>query len=70
MERILRREERESFVLTLAQYIYIFFLRSQEHQGRGWGAKSGIKTLSEQFGRGWAWLLKHEAGMEIENMAS
>lgn len=64
MERILRREERESFVLTLAQNIYIYF------QGRGWGAKSGIKTLSEQFGRGWAWLLKHEAGMEIENTPS
>lgn len=30
MERILRREERESFVLTLAQniYIYIYGLRS------------------------------------------
>ena len=25
MERILRREERESFVLTLAQYIYRYF---------------------------------------------
>ena len=75
MERILRRKERESFVLTLAKkkyiYIYIYiYLRSQEQQGRGWGAKSGIKTLSEQFGRGWAWLLKHEAGMEIENTPS
>lgn len=63
MERILRREERESFVLTLAQNIYIFSRKRL-------GAKSGIKTLSEQFGRGWAWLLKHEAGMEIENTPS
>lgn len=50
-----KKRRRESSVLTIAQKNY---LRYREHQGRSSSARSGIKTLSEQFGRGSAWLLK------------